>query len=303
MNTPQISVIIPAYNTQRYIKRCVDSILHQSLKDIEVVIVDDGSTDGTWDVLSELESSDERLCIFHQDNKGVSAARNLGMLHARGEWLMFVDSDDELLPDSIESMYNAVCRTTCDMVVGNYMHVKENGERIHSGKFQYVREWQPDEIIDAFFRFEPDKFQGYIWNRLFRASVFKQYNLYFDENIKYREDGLLLLQYILRSRKNILAIPNVVYIYYDRSNSALGSTKRGFVPALVTNLDARVIILNEMRQYSCNPQNVEMAKQSINKMARILVNNMLHYKYFRIGTWWYIFYTTLCAGALFKKPL
>ena len=119
VNTPAISIIIPVYNTQDYIERCIRSILCQSFTDFEIVAVDDGSKDASWEVLTRMAATDSRLHIYHKENGGVSAARNMAMNYACGEWYMFVDSDDELLPGALKSMWSTVISTLCDMVVGN----------------------------------------------------------------------------------------------------------------------------------------------------------------------------------------
>lgn len=302
VNKPAISIIIPVYNTQDYIERCIQSILCQSFTDFEIVAIDDGSTDASWEVLTRLAASDNRLQIYHKENGGVSAARNLAIEYAHGKWYMFVDSDDELLPNALNLMWSTVTSTSCDMVVGNYRRIKETGEIIHSDKYKSAKEWSIDQIIEAFFHFEPDRFQGYIWNRLFRAEIIKKYNIQFNEDILYKEDGLFLIQYILRSKSNIITIPDEVYSYYDRIDSAMGITRKGFAPAHITNLYARVLILDEIKQYNRNRKNIFMAKQAVNKMARVLMHQMINHRYYHPQMWWRIFITTARAGALFTNP-
>lgn len=302
VNTPAISIIIPVYNTQDYIERCIRSILCQSFPDFEIVAVDDGSKDASWEVLTRMAATDSRLHIYHKENGGVSAARNMAMMYAQGEWYMFVDSDDELTANALSVLYNAAHGSAYDMVIGNYVRVKEDGTAIHPQRFKEATEWTPDEFIETYFHFAPDQFQGYIWNRLMRASVIREYALQYNASLSYREEGVFQFQYLFRSTRNVRVVPEEVYIYYDRSNSAMGALRHKFVPAHVTNLDARVIILNEIKQYRPTPGNIMMAKQSVNKMARILVSQMIRFRYFDPQMWWRIFMTTARAGALFTNP-
>ncbi len=302
VNTPAISIIIPLYNTQDYIERCIRSILCQSFTDFEIVAVDDGSRDASWEVLTRMAALDSRLHIYHKENGGVSAARNMAMMYAQGEWYMFVDSDDELTANALSVLHSAAHNSSCDMVIGNYVRVKEDGTAIHPQRFKEAAEWTPDEFIETYFHFAPDQFQGYIWNRLMRASVIREHALQFNASLSYREEGVFQFQYLFRSTRNVRVVPEEVYIYYDRSNSAMGALRHKFVPAHVTNLDARVIILNEIKQYSPTPGNIMMAKQSVNKMARILVSQMIRFRYFYPQMWWRIFMTTVRAGALFTNP-
>ena len=118
----------------------------------------------------------------------------------------------------------------------------------------------------------------------------------------YKEDGLFLMQYLLRSRSNVMTIPEEVYTYYDRIDSAMGRVRKGFEPDHITNLYARVLILNEIKQYGNNQKNIFMAKQAVNKMARVLMRQMINSRYFRPQMWWRIFITTARAGALFTNP-
>ena len=103
----RVSIIVPCYNSTRYLSACVDSVLAQTMPDFEVLLIDDGSTDGTLALAQALAARDARLRVLHQENAGVSAARNLGLAHARGEWITFVDSDDLLAPDALEIMLSA----------------------------------------------------------------------------------------------------------------------------------------------------------------------------------------------------
>ena len=114
----KISIIVPVYNTEKYLKSCVDSILCQNHTDFELLLVDDGSTDGSGALCDSYQQQDPRVRVFHQKNAGVSAARNYGVDQAQGEWVCFVDSDDEVLPDYLSDMVKAADTDDC-LVVGN----------------------------------------------------------------------------------------------------------------------------------------------------------------------------------------
>ncbi len=104
----RVSVIIPIYNTAKYLPRCIESVLCQSFDGFELLLVNDGSTDGSGDICDTYATRDSRIRVFHKENGGVSSARNLGLKEAKGEWVCFVDSDDELLPDGLQTMVDAV---------------------------------------------------------------------------------------------------------------------------------------------------------------------------------------------------
>ncbi len=302
MQSPAISILIPVYNTAAYIERCLHSIFSQSFADFEIVAVDDGSTDNSLEVLARLAKQDKRLHIYHKENGGVSSARNLAIDHARGDWYMFIDSDDELTTNALSVMYQTSPNTMCDMVVGSYVVAKESGARIHADLFPAATEWTQDDVIEAFFSANPGKFQGYIWNRLFRASIIQKYNLRFDTSIVYKEDGLFLIQYLLRSNHAVSVTPDEVYIYHDRSDSAMGQLQNGFVPAHITNLYARVKILNEIKHYSGNPKHITLAKRAVNQIARVLRHQMISGRHYHPKAWFCIFKELVRSGALFSTP-
>ncbi len=126
----QVSVIVPVYNIIEYLERCVGSLTAQTYKDLEIILVDDGSTDGSGDLCEKLAKKDERIRVFHQENAGSSAARNKGIKESRGEYIAFVDSDDYVDPDFIEKMVEAALRLNAPMVQISRDEIDENGSRL-----------------------------------------------------------------------------------------------------------------------------------------------------------------------------
>ncbi len=116
MSIPIISIIVPVYNTKTYLPRCVTSLKEQTLQDVEIILVDDGSTDGTGELCDELALTDERIQVFHKENGGSSSARNLGIEHAKGEYLGFVDSDDYVEPDMYERLYKGIFQNQVELI-------------------------------------------------------------------------------------------------------------------------------------------------------------------------------------------
>lgn len=125
-SSPQVSVIIPAYNADRFLSRCVDSVLAQSLSDWELVIVDDGSTDGTPQLADTLARSDERIEVVHQENRGAAEARRQGLLASHGEWIMFLDADDEITPDAMAFLLARCEAEGLDMAYGTFLTIAGN---------------------------------------------------------------------------------------------------------------------------------------------------------------------------------
>ena len=132
--TPFFSVILPSYNVEKYLDRCVKSFLTQSFTDYEIIIVDDGSVDDSGRLSDEWEKRDHRIKVIHQENKGLSAARNVAMRICTGEYLIFVDGDDVISNDMIESLYQASQKTKADCIFCQYEMIGPNEKEFHSTK-------------------------------------------------------------------------------------------------------------------------------------------------------------------------
>ena len=132
--TPFFSVILPSYNVEKYLDRCVKSFLAQSFTDYEIIIVDDGSVDDSGRLSDEWEKRDHRIKVIHQENKGLSAARNVAMRICTGEYLIFVDGDDVISNDMIESLYQASQKTKADCIFCQYEMIGPNEKEFHSTK-------------------------------------------------------------------------------------------------------------------------------------------------------------------------
>lgn len=235
----KVSVIIPVYNTEHYLPRCIDSILNQSFTDFELLLIDDGSTDSSGAICDAYAEMDGRVRAFHKENGGVSSARNLGLDNAQGEWVCFVDSDDELFKDGLQTMEEGVDAEN-DMVMAGYEIFDS------AGSLSYAINARNIKIISAFdgamemYRPMDYKFQGYICSKLFKNSIIKKQHLYFDEDLVYSEDRLFIAQYICRIEGKIYYTTIPVYKYFERQTSAMGALQRSFNKGVVTDLDARI---------------------------------------------------------------
>src|SRR5690554_7275643 len=116
-----ISVIIPVYNSEKYLHKCIDSVLAQSYTNFELILVNDGSTDGSGKICDEYAEKDERVRVFHKDNGGVSSARNIGLKNSSGDYIIHADSDDLMLSGALESLYYEAKQSNSDIVIGNYI--------------------------------------------------------------------------------------------------------------------------------------------------------------------------------------
>lgn len=206
---PIISVIVPVYNVEKYLHCCVDSILAQTYTDIEVLLVDDGSTDCSGAICDEYAQKDSRVRVFHKENGGVSSARNLGLDEARGKWIMFVDGDDKVAPQICGLlMENALegCLPICAHYIWEDDKVRRRSpevERKHFllKEFMELRSWLRTP-----------------WGRLFEREIINRENLKFDTSISYGEDTVFNYDYV-KYVDEIWIVDRPLYYYRMLDNS------------------------------------------------------------------------------------
>lgn len=216
MEFPLISIIVPAYNAEKYIHRCIDSILSQTFIDFELLIINDGSTDGTKKICDEYASNDHRIRVFHKKNGGVSSARNHGLDNARGEWIVFVDADDYIPEDALSNMVSISKNDDCLCYYWGMLY--ENGGiweeyPCHLSPNSY----SSDKIVSTFLKYE------YItgpYAKLINRCALD--NNRFDENLQIGEDLLFNIQIALKVKK-IKICDGAVYYYTSNPNSAMHS--------------------------------------------------------------------------------
>ena len=201
---PKISVIVPVYNSEKYLHRCIDSILAQTFIDFELLLVNDGSKDNSGKICNEYAAKDSRVRVFHKQNGGVSSARNLGLNNAKGEWVTFVDSDDWVKPDYLYSM---VCQSDADMVMSSFEIIDE------------VEKWDNSIENRIFNKNEIKQFiERYIytvtlcspWCKLFNRLLIG--DVRFNENIAFTEDTIFVIEYLCKVR-NVRVVENYGYQY------------------------------------------------------------------------------------------
>ncbi len=214
------SVVIPVYQAKAYLRRCVDSWLGQTETDLEIILVDDGSTDGSSALCDELAKRDERIRVVHQKNAGVSAARNAGIRNAKGDFLLFTDSDDYVAPDYLEKMAKLRKDTDSDFVLCGFHHLYDGADILKiPGQ---TRSMELAAFAEDFLWLYEKSFLNMPWNKLFRKELAGQ----FDTSLSLGEDLLFNLDYLRKcERIAVLAEPLCIYIQ-EESRTTLSSQKR-----------------------------------------------------------------------------
>ena len=229
----KVSIIIPAYNAEKYIKRCIDSLIGQTYKNIEVLIVDDGSTDNTPKILDDIANNDKRIVVIHKQNGGVSLARNIAIEKATGKYIMFTDSDDWLENDMVEKMLNKATSTSCDIVICGYNNYYENSKQLESKLLNPKNYKFFTELITD----DKTNFGGFPWNKLMKKDCVK--NLY-NTNIHYFENLLFFLENFNTETK-FEYINEPLYNYSINDTSALHSKK--YKIKKITSLKALKLVI------------------------------------------------------------
>lgn len=198
MNEEKISVIVPTYNNEKTIRKCIDSIINQSYKNLEIIVINDGSTDNTREILKEYK---DKITVYEKSNEGVSSARNLGIEKCNTEYLLFVDADDYLEINAIEIMYNEIVETNSDIVMGNIENSNIDRITIKDDKYEYIYNMKIKYFMVQ-------------WNKLIKKKLFN--NLTYP-NIHIAEDDYMIY-HLLENVKKITFIGKKTYNHCINSN-------------------------------------------------------------------------------------
>lgn len=212
----KLSVIIPVYNVENYLRDCLNSVVNQTLKDIEIICINDGSTDKSREILQEFADKDSRIKIIDQENKGQAAARNVGIKEAKGEFIGFVDSDDWLAADFYEKLYDSAIKFNADIAAGSIKRCFASGKS--EDWIIYKNITFTNKLRKKFDLCKVPKFH-YIWNKIYRRVPFLHSGVTFEEGI-YFED-LEFMHKVLCYLDNLVAVPDVFYYYRDNVNSTV----------------------------------------------------------------------------------
>lgn len=233
MNSPKISVIVPVYNVEKYLRRCIDSILAQTFTDFELLLIDDGSTDKSGEICDEYAKKDSRVRVFHKENGGVSSARNLGLDNAQGEWITFVDSDDKLDFYGLETLANNISVNTNIIIGAYYSCYDEKKQLVEIFPGSYKSEEYVDMILLG-------KVNVAFWAKLYRKKVFYHDTLNLPKDIKNSEDLITNMRIACSQNENVVIVNKAVYNYrVGRPNSATMS----YVPSLQYELTIKDYVI------------------------------------------------------------
>lgn len=219
----KVSIIIPAYNAENHINKCIFSVINQSYKNIEIILVNNGSTDNTLNICMQWAKKDSRIKILDQKNKGVSNARNQGIKQAIGEYIVFVDSDDYLQDNSVEILYNHIENKDIDVVYCDYYNVTKKEIIACEEILDYKVYHAQDISIVIRNMFGGGRYYSSIWRGIYKKSIIDEKELRFKQ-MKYAEDLLYNIEYLINCN-NIEIISDKLYCYVQNNDSSLQKLK------------------------------------------------------------------------------
>ncbi len=230
-----ISVIIPAYNVEKYIEDCLNSVLNQTFKDLEIIVVDDGSDDGTLNIIEEYASKDNRINLIKKDNKGPGSARNSGLDVASGEYIYMLDSDDILDTNALEELYELSTEKNTDLIMFKSENFNHNLNEPAEDKY-YLLEQMPPSYNNKLFSFNDlvddfDKIDIVVYTKFFKQDLIR--DVRFDEDIIF-EDNIFTIDYIYKANR-IYFYNKKLYNRRLRKNSIITSTSKKHTDSVEVN--------------------------------------------------------------------
>lgn len=263
------SIIIPIYNAEKDINRCLESVYNQTFKDFEVIMVNDGSTDLSPQICKAFSNKDERFIYLEQNNSGVSVARNRGIEHARGTYIVFLDSDDEYLKDYLQSFYEMILSYPnqmnywCGFDICTESKKESNcfckNEKISSVSREIIMTLHEKWLVSM------------LWNKAFRADIIKRFNLRMKEELSLGEDLLFVFQYLSVCDEAIIILNDSLYCYYQMHENSLDRKYRDDLKEIYDIIDSE--ILRCLQEWNVSDEQIRKYYNNIFYMQEKIMKN------------------------------
>ncbi len=297
-----VSIIVPIYNAEKYLDKCLSSIINQTYQNIEVLLIEDGSTDNSLDICVEWEKKDSRIKIWHQENRGVSSARNKGIEMSNGKYLLFVDADDYVDKTYVQSLYEKM--DMADIVICGYSRVAEIQKQILIGEEGFLsRE-------DLFYHVVcTNVIHGSACNKMFRKNIIEDRNIKFYENIAVGEDMVFVIEYLQYCR-SYYYLNKAIYFYRRNEQSVMNHTysSKKFNQKNISNLTCISKLENITKMENKIVQKYikyRSVRSSIRLMLQMIIGNYadnIIFKKIKMNCKKnYLSYVTVKAGTIFER--
>lgn len=225
MENKLVSVIIPVYNVKKYAYQCISSVINQTYKNLEIILVDDGSTDGSGNICDSFGELDNRIKVIHKKNSGLGLSRNAGLDLASGDYIYFIDSDDFISEDIIQKLMSEISTYQLDTIIGGYIRTNEEGKELYSKKYNSVI-YRDNEVKTKLLPkligsspYKKDSIRMSVWNVMFSKKVVKENNVKFVSERKYISEDIIWDMDYYNKAKKVKLVNYDGYYYRVRSNS------------------------------------------------------------------------------------
>jgi len=262
MKTIKVSIVVPAYNAQESILKTIQSLLSQTLQELEVVVVNDGSTDKTKEIIENIAKTDSRVVLINKENEGPSIAREVGISKAKGEFIYFLDSDDYLEKNALLDMYMLAKKRSADIVVAPFYENNNGNLRFCQAIESNKEEFSSIEFIHAILQ---ERAYWALWNKLYARELFD--TIYIPKELNYGEDLLIVVQLFLNAKK--VSLLNKAYLHYIYSPLGLSKAK------VSTKMYQMFIVYDKLEQIFKEKGLYEKFKEDLNFARNKLVTSFL----------------------------
>ena len=272
----KVSIIVPSYNVEKYIEKTIKSILNQTMTNIEIICVNDGSKDATLTILKKMQEQDERITVIDKENEGIWKARLDGIKNATGDFIAFIDADDYIEPRYIEKLYNNIIANNSDIAICGFKRIDEKTNKVLSKEMKY----KEDRIIEKDVNFEEIiSINSAVWNKMYKASILKEIKNFKNPPRKL-EDVIFILLVYLRTKK-ISFVNDYLYNYMVIEGSAMNTLKKEEIA------ETQEVILQIKQEYlknNCSQQTMEILSSiaflhfGVSIMLRISDDNDYNFK-------------------------
>lgn len=270
----KVSIIVPIYNVDEYLERSIESLINQTLKEIEIILVNDGSTDKSLEICKYYEQKDKRIKVLDKKNEGVSVARNKGIELATSEYIAFIDPDDYVEPTMYENMYKNIIESNSDICMCNYIEIDKNKsikKELELREGIYYRKNIEELLISMVGNkdLEKETVMGCIWRSIYKKSLIHKYKIEFPKGIHHMQDIVFMVNYL--SKCTTLYInDNAYYHYYRRDNSSMTRYKKNMWEnnKKVCNMLEDILENNNLLELS----KIELTNRWVNTLISVVIN-------------------------------
>lgn len=222
----KISVIMPVYNSEKYLRKSIETVLNQSLKEMELILIDDGSSDRSGEICDEYAQGDERVKVVHQENKGLSAARNVGLKLVQGEYITFADNDDECLPGFLEKNYAIAKKYDADMVkFGRESVIVDKNDEVYGKSVRNLEEhyYTRKQILKNYFKLREQNIFSPVWDGLYRSTMVFDNHITFPEELRYGEEDTIFCLKCVEVMQSLATNSGVYFKHFFRKKHSQSS--------------------------------------------------------------------------------